>query len=190
MIHHPCILKSKTPHTPQYEVCVFAFFIFFDNCHAKDISHMVPVLWSVSSELTVSLVYIYTGGFKVWAVYSNLYKAALITVYGLPSTRGCIVSSNIFTIFAFSHEGSVYMLMPDLHPWTPRESLSLLCSTRDQRAHFYLLIQWVHRRRSDSSHTGQGRWLSMQIACGHSCSTVSPRLLQCWRTNCTRPFRI
>lgn len=158
---------------------------------------MVPVLWSVSSELTVSLVYIYPRGFKVGGVYSNLYKAALVTVYVLPSTCGCIINSNIFTIFAFSHEGSACMLMPDLHPWTPRESLShsmsclsLLCGTCDQRAHFYLLTQWVHRRYSDSSHTGQGRWLSMQIPCGHSCSAVSTRLLQHWRTNCARPFRI
>lgn len=172
---------------------MFFLFSFLDNCHAKDISHMVPVLWSASSELSVSLVYIYTRGLKVWGVYSNLYKAALVIVYVLPSTRGCIINSNIFAVFAFSHEGSVCMLMPDLHPWTLSHStsrLSLLCSTCDQRAHFYLLIQWVHRRYSDSSHTGQGRWFSMQILCGHSCSAVSTRLLQCWRTNCARPFRI
>lgn len=106
MIHHPCILKSKTPHTPQYEVCVCFGFFWQLSCQ-RYISHgssfMVRVLW-------VNCV---IGVYLHQRVQSlRHYKAALVTVYVLPSTRGCIINSNIFTIFAFSHEGSVYMLMP------------------------------------------------------------------------------
>lgn len=50
MIHHPCILKSKTPHTPQHEVCVFFLLFFFWRLSCQRyISHgssfMVRVLW-------------------------------------------------------------------------------------------------------------------------------------------------
>lgn len=200
MIHHPCILKSKTPRTPQYEVCFFCFFFwttvmpkiyltwfqFYGPCPLSWLCH-----WCIFTP----------EGSKFEAFTATYTKLPLLLYmfYPLHVDASLTATSSPFLHFQMgAGGGSVYMLMPDLHPWTPRESLSHNTSrlslhrrTRDQRAHFYLLIQWVHRYRySDSSHTGQGRWLSMQIPRGHSCSAVSTRLLQRWRTNCTRPFRI